>query len=272
MWSKLTRILVWLLARSHPALPLTFERDLKQLQGKGGGGGSVDLEAETSIRFLSQFAVENPIVLDVGANEGNYSEAVLRICPRAKVFAFEPSQNARSKLVKKFDADNRVTVLPYALSSTNSRQTLWSDAPGSGLASLTRRNLNHFGIDFNHVEEIEVITLDAWTKEMNIRPDMLKIDVEGHELDVLKGSINTLRYLKIVQFEFGGCNIDTRTFFQDFWYFLRDLDFDLYRISKYGPSHISRYSEDDECFVTANYVAVKDTHRSKSPKIKTLFS
>lgn len=264
LWSKLIRLVVRCLARSHPSLPLELERELKRLQGKGVGGTTVDLEASISINFLQQFAIKSPIVLDVGANVGEYSEALLAICPQAKIFAFEPSQHTRSKLVQKFNTDTRVTIFPYALSSTNSKQYLWSNTLGSGLASLTRRKLTHFGIDFNIAEEIEVITLDHWAKKLNLRPDMLKIDVEGHELDVLKGSTETLQHLKVIQFEFGGCNIDTRTFFQDFWYLLKDLNFDVYRISKYGPIHIASYSEDDECFVTSNFVAVKVTSKSES--------
>ena len=49
--------------------------------------------------------------------------------------------------------------------------------------------------------------------------DFFKIDVEGHEMDVLKGIGDKISNIKLIQFEFGGCNIDTRCFFQDFWYF-----------------------------------------------------
>jgi hypothetical protein len=84
------------------------------------------------------------------------------------------------------------------------------------------------------------------------------MDVEGHELDVLMGGLNTLTLAQVVQFEFGGCNIDTRTFFQDFWYLLTDAGFALYRISDSGPVRIPQYSELDECFRTTNYLAVRE--------------
>ena len=83
------------------------------------------------------------------------------------------------------------------------------------------------------------------------------MDVEGHELDVLKGGFKTLALAKVVQFEFGGCNIDTRTFFQDFWYLLTEAGFQIHRISEGGPIHISHYSEQEECFRTTNYLAVR---------------
>ncbi len=51
-------------------------------------------------------------------------------------------------------------------------------------------------------------------------PILVKMDVEGHELNVLNGRINTLALAQIFQFEFGGCNIDTKVFFKIFGIFL----------------------------------------------------
>ena len=48
--------------------------------------------------------------------------------------------------------------------------------------------------------------------------DLLKLDVEGNELLALKGLSDSIEYIKIIQFEFGGSNIDSRTYFQDFYY------------------------------------------------------
>ena len=83
------------------------------------------------------------------------------------------------------------------------------------------------------------------------------MDVEGHELDVLKGATKALQDISIIQFEFGGSNIDTRTYFQDFWYFFSDLGFDLYRLGPRKPLRITNYSEHDETFRPTNYIAVK---------------
>ena len=58
-----------------------------------------------------------------------------------------------------------------------------------------------------------------------------------------------------MQFEFGGCNIDSWTHFQDFYYFFRDAGFRLYRLGPKGLDLIERYSELDEAFTTTNYFA-----------------
>jgi len=251
------RKLVHFVAMLNPKLPPILERDLQKIQGKGYGVESVIVEARVALDFLSRHNIKTPIVLDVGANIGNYSEAIRSLAPEAKIFAFEPSSFARQILEKRFSDDNLVEVVPFALGRKNSREILWSDNPGSGLASLTRRRLDHYGIDLNESEIVEVCTLDSWVEAQNIYPNFIKLDVEGHELDVLLGGVKTLESVEVVQFEFGGCNIDTRTFFQDFWYFLSSFGFSIYRISEKEPLHISKYSELDECFRTTNYLAVK---------------
>ena len=69
--------------------------------------------------------------------------------------------------------------------------------------------------------------------------------------------------IDIVTFEFGGCNIDTRTFFQDFWYFFVDVNMKLFRISPAGYLvHIQSYKESDEQYRTTNYIATKSDYHS----------
>lgn len=251
---KVAHVISKLNSRIFPLLEVVIQES----QGKGSGGFSVEDEAKVAIKFLSPTDIKNPIVLDVGANIGNYTEAILKFAPQSKVFAFEPSSKARNKLEERFAENDSVRVVPFALGKTNSFGTLWADFLGSGMASLTKRKMVHFGIDFNESESVEVITLDSWSKSNNIFPDIIKLDVEGHELDVLEGGMETLASAQIVQFEFGGCNIDTRTFFQDFWYLFTEYGFTIYRVSTAGPIRISFYSESDECFRTTNYLAVRE--------------
>ena len=81
------------------------------------------------------------------------------------------------------------------------------------------------------------------------------MDIEGHELDALRGFGEALKHIDVIQFEFGGCNIDTRTFFQDFWYFFQKEGFEIYRITPFDLVKIESYQESEEYFVTTNYLA-----------------
>jgi len=90
------------------------------------------------------------------------------------------------------------------------------------------------------------------------RIDLLKIDVEGHELDVLRGSRRALErgIVKLIQFEFGGCNLDTRTTFQDFFYLFRDVGFQVGVVQPTGRLQwLANYDEMLEQYRTTNFVA-----------------
>jgi hypothetical protein len=109
------------------------------------------------------------------------------------------------------------------------------------------------------VEPVPITTVDAVVAERNIpKIDLLKIDVEGHELAVLAGAATTLkrRLIRLVQFEFGGCNLDTRTTLQDFFYFFKDYGFAIALIQPSGRCQpIERYDEFYEQYRTTNYLA-----------------
>jgi FkbM family methyltransferase len=233
-----------------------LERTLARRQGKGWGTGSVQQELKAASSLTGNAPLK--LAIDVGGNVGNYTAAIRTVHPDAEVHIFEPSKTNINALTTRFGADEQVTVQPFALASSVMEATLFSDKPGSGLGSLTKRRLDHRGNDFDVSESVQTMVFDShWKDVLQSRPiDLFKLDIEGHELDALNGSIEALAHTRIVQFEFGGCNIDTRTFFQDFWYFFKERNFDLYRITPGGVARIDKYSERDEFFSTTNYLAL----------------
>jgi FkbM family methyltransferase len=233
-----------------------FVRLALYLQGKGYGSASLRSEVNATKKFVSE-----GVFFDVGANKGLYSKELLSQYTTSitELHLFEPSKELVESYLR--FSDKRVHVNNYALSETSGTATLYKVSGNSGLNSLTRRRLEHFKVAMDEVEEIKKVTLDEYVESNGIRTiDLLKIDVEGHELDVLKGAKSTLddNRIKCIQFEFGGCNIDTRVFFQDFWYFLSgNYGFKIYRIAPLGVSEVKKYSEIDEIFMTTNFIAVK---------------
>ena len=63
------------------------------------------------------------------------------------------------------------------------------------------------------------------------------------------------RAIAIIQFEFGNCNIASRTYFQDFYYLL-EPNYRIYRILGHGLRPVRGYRESQEVFLTTNYLAV----------------
>lgn len=229
-----------------------------------GAGGAVEASGEKAIfRLLKSRSHPPYTVLDVGANQGQFLNLVrdeLSSVP-FHLHCFEPSQATFEILRAKAGEDARVTLNHFGLGREPSRAELYYDQPGSGLASMTRRRLDHFGIDVAFSEQVEIRTVDLYCRQHNIdRISLLKIDIEGHELDALAGAQEMFlrRAIDMVTFEFGGCNIDTRTFFQDFWYFFKKQEFDLFRIAPSGYLFpLLDYREIDEQFRTVNYLAVR---------------
>jgi len=223
--------------------------------GRGFGAASIEMEVKSALANLPKNYRNDLIVFDIGANIGNYCAALIESNQIKKVFCFEPSSTATEQLNNRFLNLPQVHILSIALGKSDEKTTLYTDSDASGLASLTKRRLDHFGIEFDGSEIITMNTLSNIVRELGVVPDFIKIDVEGHELDVLNGGKDVLSEIKLVQFEFGGANIDTRTYFQDFWYFFQANGFELLRITPRGVKPVKHYTEEDEYFKTTNYLA-----------------
>ena len=222
-----------------------------------GQGWSSDTAAEVSavLRFVPNWS--DPLVLlDVGANVGDWTNAVLDSGRDVKIYAFEPDQKSASQFEHRFAAEPRVELARIALGAKTGSATLWADTSGSSLASLSRRRMDSQTAEFDHSQVVAVVELDNWCAENGIRPDVLKIDVEGHELDVLKGARRTLGTANVVQFEFGGTCIDSRVFFRDLYDLLDQAGYALWRMGPKGTQPVGPYTEDEEVFRFTNYIAV----------------
>lgn len=239
-------------------MPNEFPRILEQIaadaQGKGYGSKSINHEVQIALGMLKDAP---KLAIDIGGNVGNYTAELRKRCMNLEIHTFEPADVNVKKLKTRFSNDPLVSIVSSAVSNKPGSATLYSDVPGSGLGSLSKRNLDHFGIAFNNEQDISVICFeDYWKNELSSRQiDIVKLDIEGHELAALEGFGEAIYSTSIIQFEFGGCNIDTRTFFHDFWDFFNRMEFDLFRIKPNGVSSINIYREIDEVFLTTNYVA-----------------
>ena len=244
-----------------PGLYRKIEKSAAALQGKGWGAATTADE----VRFCLQMIGHPPdVFIDVGANKGIYTSELLARLPNIECHLFEPSPHNLALLEDLFGQRDNVEIAPIALSDVAGSGTLFADEPGSGLASLTKRQLEFLDMQMNHEDQVQIQRFDEyWLADRGGPIDYVKIDVEGHELDVLKGFGDLLSQTRLVQFEFGGTNIDTRTFFQDFWNLFSQAGFALYRLSPLGPIAIKVYDVDLESFVCTNYIAVNTNSLSR---------
>jgi FkbM family methyltransferase len=230
-----------------------------------GSGSDVEGSGESAVfRVLNPVDDRRLVVFDVGANLGQFLAVARRqLRDRDVTFhCFEPGATGYAAVKEQYASCSNVVLNKMAVGREAGHGDLWYDSPGSGLASLTRRDLEHFGIGFDQSEPVEITTVDSYCGTHEIeRIDLLKMDIEGHEYDALQGAAATFARGAVgaVMFEFGGCNIDTRTFFRDFWRFFERHNMRVFRVTPGGYLHpIPRYLESLEQFRTTNFLAVAD--------------
>jgi FkbM family methyltransferase len=200
----------------------------------------------------------NLIIFDVGANIGKYTQALTKVFNKDSViYSFEPSMDTYKKLCANIIEHKNILTYNIGMSNKTGERVLYYDKQNSGLASLYDRNIEHYNLKLGIKEKVKIETIDSFCCSHDIeRIHFLKLDVEGHELEVLKGANGLIsnQLIQYIQFEFGGCNIDSRTYFRDFFYYLKD-NYIIYRIIKNGLSEIKTYNEINEIFMTINYLA-----------------
>ena len=203
----------------------------------------------------------NFVLFDGGANIGEYTKTLVNIFGDSNytIHSFEPSKKTYEILYNNL-SDSKysegIILNNFGLSNEKSTQTLYSNKEASGMASLFQRNLAYRNIVMDKVEEVPLSTIDIYCSENNIKQiHFLKLDIEGNELNALNGAERMIkeRRIQFIQFEFGGTNIDSRTYFKDFWEKLSS-EYNFYRIVENGIYPITSYREIFEIFTTINFL------------------
>ena len=204
------------------------------------------------------------VVFDVGANVGDYSLLLARHLRSPAIYAFEPSPRTFAELARRVEAVPGVVAVPLGLSDRDGKVEFFTYAVDGVedrcLSAIDlRRPTLVLSVEVSGSEQVEVRTLDGFCEERGIEAiDFLKMDVEGHELSVLRGAQRMLNSgaIAMIQFEFGPANIYSRTYLFDFWEML-SAQYDLFRIVPKGIVPIRSYGEHLEVFLTTNYLAVR---------------
>jgi len=158
-------------------------------------------EADT-MQLFERFIAEGATVLDVGGHIGYVATYLASLVgPVGRVFVFEPGANNLPYLHRNVGGKANVTVVEKGAGSQNQRRAFY-------LEGLTGQN-NSFVDDFEVLETnktracctdaqvekttVDLVTLDDFCREEDVRPDFIKVDVEGFELEVLRGAERLLR-------------------------------------------------------------------------------
>jgi len=161
-------------------------------------------------------------VFDVGANIGEWTELALRINPNLNIHCFEPSSITFKKL-KSRNFKGNIIYNNFGLSSTTKQKKLYIFGECDGKNSLHIRSGLEEGWGLKEQQTTETVkleTLDKYCNQYGIQEiDFMKLDVEGHEFEVLRGATEMISKFKIkrIQFEYGRSHIASRVFLKDFF-------------------------------------------------------
>ena len=148
---------------------------------------------------LISLAKPNDVVFDIGANIGFLTLNFARICKHGIVYAFEPGRKNFERLRKNIESNNfrNIKTYPVALGERKETKQLYEVYSFNTGAN---RILNAFtGTSVS--EAVSVDTLDDVVATLGLhRLDILKIDVEGYELFVLRGAQKTIKQFKPILF------------------------------------------------------------------------
>ncbi len=199
------------------------------------------------------------IFFDVGANVGEITNRILQNFQDVEIHSFEPNPHTFEKLIK--NKDPRVIFNNLGLSDTDSSSIIYfyEKDTTTGHASIYKNVFDLHGSSELGESSIRLVKLDDYCKRNEIEHiDFLKIDTEGNDYFVLKGSIEMLNNARIdiIQFEFNEMNIISRVFLRDFYDLLNK--YKLYRIKGDKLFPLGDYSPSNEIFKLQNILAIRE--------------
>lgn len=154
-----------------------------------------------SFNFFSYFINKGDLVFDIGANIGSMTEIFLKL-GASKVICVEPQKDFIKILKGKFYNNKKVAIIEKGLGSKNGVMQFFINKNKPDLSTFSEKWKleRHLNDKWKEPINISVTTLDELIKEFRV-PAFCKIDVEGTELDVLRGLSSKIRF---ISFEFTG--------------------------------------------------------------------
>lgn len=180
------------------------------------------------LETISKYLTGQSIFLDIGANIGQHSLYASRYARH--VYSFEPIERLYNQMRESIYANDFLNISAYNYALGNRREVLPIYGSGSNMGGSTLvTNENR-----TKVQDIRVLRLDDVYSEIGIeRCDLVKIDVEGYELDVLLGARDLISKYKpkiIIEYSPVFYRKVDNAIGENIYRFLKDLDYRIYNL------------------------------------------
>ncbi|MBL52031.1 MAG: hypothetical protein CMG57_08755 [Candidatus Marinimicrobia bacterium] len=144
-------------------------------------------------------------IIDIGANKGQFSLVSRKIFPDSKIFSFEPLNEPVIIFKKLFEDDKNTIMNQVAIGYERGRIPInvSKKNDSSSILPIGLQQKNIFpGTDKSHSEDIQISRLkDFISLENLVQPVFVKIDVQGYELEVLRGCDDLIEHFKYLFIE-----------------------------------------------------------------------
>jgi len=200
------------------------------------------VKRKTAVSFelsiLKWLAKKNiDVVIDIGANEGQYGNKIRNMGYEGEIISFEPSSEAYEKLLKNCENDQHWFVAPRMAIGEKNGETEMFISHNSVSSSILKISQTHVNMAkdsaYKSKETVNIRTLDSLfgnciPKGKNL---FLKIDTQGYEMKVLDGIENNLEKVEGIQIELSINPLyEGQELYLDFFEFMEKNNFSLYSI------------------------------------------
>lgn len=190
---------------------------------------------------------EDMIIFDVGAYVGDVTAFYQRMWPKASYYLFEPLPENVKVLRNRFRDTPTVHIIPKAVGSEAGKQIMWIGGQANEMSSLHQRpedGRRYYRHLLQEGPEVEVITLDDFMEDEDIKKvHVLKADIQGGELNMLKGFIGGLRYkraLMVYMEVFFTPMYDGAPLLWEMWRVLDHYKYSLFDLYVLGRARVNR--------------------------------
>jgi FkbM family methyltransferase len=158
-------------------------------------GNTSTIEAFNCYQSIKDYS--EPVIFDVGANIGTFTTWMAKAFPNGKIYAFEPQRQVFQMLSGNAAINNLYNVYTYNIGLGEENTKVEFEEPNY----FEKNDFGTFSLVENVISQttsnkivVPINTLDWFVEYYNIpRVHLLKIDVEGMDLDVLIGGQNTIK-------------------------------------------------------------------------------